>query len=119
MLLMIEQAKRDEVNQRSNLYAITNNKYTQFSKKTERPPLCIFLCEQLVRWGDGTTLPYGDFKWVLNVDDNFDFNIPDGSPIGFFLEVDLYYPPEIHDKYNNLPFCPKQPKHQGQLRRSS
>ena len=34
----------------------------------------------------------------------------DDSPIGFFIEVDLYYPDKYHDLYNDYPFTPEKMK---------
>ena len=37
-------------------------------------------------------------------------SIPEGGYEGYFLEVDLEYPPEIHDDHNDLSFYPEQLK---------
>ena len=34
----------------------------------------------------------------------------DDSPIGFFIEVDLYYPDKYHGLYNDYPFTPEKMK---------
>lgn len=34
----------------------------------------------------------------------------DDSPIGFFIEVNLYYPDKYHDLYNDYPFTPEKMK---------
>jgi len=50
-------------------------------------------------------LPCGGFKWS---DTNIDvLNIPDDSPKGYILEVDLSYPKELHDLYSDLPLAPE------------
>ncbi|CAH1099545.1 unnamed protein product [Psylliodes chrysocephalus] len=50
-------------------------------------------------------LPYGNFKWI---DTNFDYNsVENDSSKGYVLEVDLEYPPNLHDTHNDLPFCPE------------
>lgn len=50
-------------------------------------------------------LPYGGIKWVENTE-NFDVKyIPDDTSIGYFLEVDIDYPSDLHDKHKDLPFC--------------
>ena len=55
-------------------------------------------------------LPYGEFKWLKNVD-GFDVNwISEKSPIGYILEVDLEYPDELHVLHNNYyPLAPEKP----------
>ena len=50
-------------------------------------------------------LPYKEFEWLKNVD-NFDGNsIYEKSEIGYFLEVDLEYPDELHELHNNYPLA--------------
>ena len=47
--------------------------------------------------GQSEYLPYGEFKWVENVD-GFDVNsINEKSDTGYFLEIDLKYPDELHE----------------------
>ena len=110
MLLMIEQGKRDGVSQCSNRYAIDNNKYMTVFNESEEIKFIVYLdANNLYVWGMAQPLPYGGFEWVTNLI-NFDFNILDDSPIGYILEVDLFYPPELHDEHNDMPFCPEHLK---------
>lgn len=51
-------------------------------------------------------MPYGGFKWVEPILNGLN-DMTDNSPIGRIYEVDLSYPPEFHNKHNNLPFLPQ------------
>ncbi|XP_072376726.1 uncharacterized protein [Diabrotica undecimpunctata] len=54
-------------------------------------------------------LPWGNFRWLNEQEiDQFNvFNIDDDGEKGYVLEVDLHYPPNMHDQHNDLPFCPE------------
>ena len=55
-------------------------------------------------------LPYGGFKWVKvnNEVVNRILNKKDDSLHGYFLEVDLECPEELHNKNNDLPMAPEK-----------
>ena len=53
-------------------------------------------------------LPYGKFKWFKNVDGFDVISISEKSPIGYFLEIDLEYPDELHEFYNDYPLAPEK-----------
>ena len=62
----------------------------------------------LYGWAMSEYLPYGEFKWLENVDE-FDVNsINEKSEIGYFLEVDLKYLEELHELHNNYPLAPER-----------
>ena len=65
-------------------------------------------------YGDAISeyLPYGGFKWVeiTNGSVNRVLNKSDNSLHGYFLEVDLEYPKELHDKHNDCPLAPEKIK---------
>ena len=46
-------------------------------------------------------LPYGGFKWLKNVDEFDVVSISEKRPIGYFFEVDLQYPDELDELYND------------------
>ena len=51
-------------------------------------------------------LPYGEFKWVEH--ENFNIKtMNDDDNVGYFLEVDLEYPKELHNLHNDLPVAPE------------
>ena len=57
-------------------------------------------------------LPYGGFKWV-NVNNevvNRILNKSENSLYGYFLEVDLDYPEELHNIHNGYSMAPEKIK---------
>ena len=55
-------------------------------------------------------LPVKGFQWMADADiEQLDIiNIPDDSPDGCILEVDLEYPQELHDLHNEYPVAPER-----------
>lgn len=56
----------------------------------------------LYGWVMSQPLPFGGFKWVDHVNS---LNMRDTSDEGDILEVDLSYPPKLHNEHDDLPFC--------------
>ena len=52
--------------------------------------------------------PYEGFKWLKNIDEFDVMSISEKSPIGYFLEVDLEYPDELHELHNDFPLAPEK-----------
>ena len=53
-------------------------------------------------------LPYEELNWSKNVD-KFDVNsINDKSDTGYFPEVDLKYPDELHELHNDYSLAPEK-----------
>ena len=55
-------------------------------------------------------LSLSGFKWVEDLSKfNVDFikSYNEQSSEGYFLEVDVQYPENLHETHNNLPFLPK------------
>ena len=48
------------------------------------------------------------FKWVKNVDELDVMSVNEKSDIGYFLEVDLEYPNELHELHNDYPLAPEK-----------
>ena len=60
----------------------------------------------LYGWAMNDYLPYCGFEWLENID-NFDImSINDKSSVGYFLEVDLECPEELHELHNDFPLAP-------------
>lgn len=66
-------------------------------------------------------LPINGYQWLSESEIEMNFNTPnyrkntslilnlkDDADIGYIFEVDLHYPPELHDKHNDFPFCPEK-----------
>ena len=55
-------------------------------------------------------LPVGGFKFLSNSEiRKIDFlRVPDDADVGYMLEVDLFYPPHLHDLHNDLPLAPER-----------
>ena len=58
-------------------------------------------------------LPISNFKWVEKTSEfNEDFikSYDDESEEGYFLDVDVQYPENLHNLYNDLPFLSERMK---------
>ena len=60
----------------------------------------------LYGWAMSEYLPYEGFKWLKNIDKFDIMSISDKSPIGYFLEVDLEYPDQLHELHNDFSLAP-------------
>ena len=77
---------------------------------SEKPSTFITYSDKnnLYGWTMSGYLPYGEFKWLKDVD-KFDVNsINEKSDTGYFLEVDLEYPDELHELHNDYPLAPEK-----------
>ena len=62
----------------------------------------------LYGWSMSEYLPYRELEWLENVDE-FDVNsIKEKSVTGYFLDVDLEYPDELHELHNDYPLAPEK-----------
>ena len=87
-------------------YAKANNKYTNDHDPKKPSTFITYLdMNNLYGWGLSGYLPHGGFKWLKNVD-GFDVNsVSVKSPTGYFLEVDLKYPDELHELHSDYPLA--------------
>ena len=54
-------------------------------------------------------MPVNGFKWVTKLDKfNEDFikNYNEDGDVGYFLDVDIEYPKNLHKMHSDLPFLP-------------
>ena len=105
----IEKGLRGGTSYITKRYAKANNKYMN-DYDPEKPSTFITYLDKnnLYGWSMSEYLPYGEFEWLENVDE-FDVNsINEKSEIGYFLEVDLEYPDELHELHNDYPLAPEK-----------
>ena len=78
-------------------YAKANNKYiNDYDPKKPSTFISYLDMNNLYGWAMSKYLPYKVFKWLKDVGKFDVMSISEKSPIGYFLEVDLKYPDELH-----------------------
>ena len=106
--LMFENAIRGGVSTVSNRYSKANNKYMS-DYDSSQPSSYIMSLDVVNLYGYCMSfkLPCGNFRFI-DEPDKFDFRSVDlDGEKGYLLEVDLSYPPEIHDAHSDLPLAPE------------
>ncbi|KAL6416453.1 hypothetical protein ACFW04_013453 [Cataglyphis niger] len=117
MVMFVERGIRGGLSQCSDRYARANNKYVQSYNPSEPSSyLMYFDVNNLYGWAMCQSLPYEDFRWVENVTSIDLMSVMPDSPIGYIVEVDLAYPPGLHDSHADFPFCPTRDKPPGKRR---
>ena len=53
-------------------------------------------------------LPYGEFRWVINVDVFDVMSVREKSDTGYSLEADLDYPDDLHELHNDYSLAPEK-----------
>ena len=112
MSLMIERGIRGGVSMITKKHSRANNPYIEKSYDCSKPNVYLMYLDanNLYGWAMSQPMPENNFAWcteqqlkeldVLNIDIE--------SPIGYFLEVDLDYPDELHDLHSDYPLAPEQ-----------
>ena len=111
--LFIEKGLRGGISYIAKRHSKANNEYCPDYDKNKPSTFISYLnMNNLYGWAMNEYLPYGRFEWLKNFD-KFDImsisecNSIDKSPIGYFLEVDLEYPEELHELPNDFPLAPE------------
>ena len=97
-------------------YAKANNKYIKnYNKDIESSYLEYVDANNLHGWAISQKLTVDGFKWVekdnlSNFNDSFIKNYDENRDKGYFLEVDVEYPKNIHKLHIDLPFLPERKK---------
>ncbi|XP_065223988.1 uncharacterized protein LOC135848125 [Planococcus citri] len=115
--LFLEKALRGGLNNTVCRYSEANNKYVPDHYDPENKKL-----NTIVYWDVNglyshimrdCKLPVSKFEWIDDSEiqkftTDFILELDDTSDTGFFLEVDLKYPIELHDFHNAFPFAPEK-----------
>ena len=113
MFQFIEKGMRCGVSYIANRYGKANNKYMkEYDEKAPSKYIMYLDANKLYGWAMSQYLPTGNFKWMSNKKiKQIDLGKykADGKK-GLILEVDLEYPRELHDMYNDYPVCPEKVK---------
>ena len=107
--LFIEKGLRGGISYISKRYAKANNKHmNDYDPKKPSTFISYLDMNNLYGWAMSEYLPYGEFEWLENVDKLDVMSLNEKSEIGYFLEVDLEYPDELHELYNGYPLAPEK-----------
>ena len=114
MLLMIEKGIRGGICQSLFTHAKANNKYMLDYGEKEVSSFLIYTdYNNLYGKAMSEKLPVDGFEWVddiSEIDENFIKDYDEDSNVGYFIEADIEYPKELHNKYSDLPFLPERMK---------
>ena len=107
--LFIEKRTRGGVSYIAKRYAKANNKYMN-DYDPEKPSTFITYLDKnnLYDWTMSEYLPYEKFERLENIAEFNVITINEKSDIGYILEVDLEYPKELHELYNDYPLAPEK-----------
>ena len=62
----------------------------------------------LYGWAMSKYLPYGEFRWVKNVDGFDVMSVSEKSDTGYLLKINLEYPDELHELHNDYLLAPEK-----------
>ena len=106
--MFIEKGSRGGISYIAKRYAKINNKYMSDYDSNKPSTFITYLDKNnLHGWSMSEYLPYGELEWLGNVDELDVMSINEKSEIGYFLEVDLKCPDELHDLQNDYPLAPE------------
>ena len=111
--LFIEKGMRGGISYINKRFSKANNKYCPDYDRTKTEKFITYLdMNNLYGQAMSEYLPYEGFKWVEvnNETINKVLNKSDDSLHGYFLEVDLEVPEELHDYHKDYPMAPEKIK---------
>ena len=100
--LFVEKGLRVGISYTAKRYAKANSKYmNDYNPKKTSTFITYLDMKNLHAWAMSEYLPYDAFSCLKNVDEFDVISISEKSLIGYFLEVDLEYPDELHELQND------------------
>ena len=107
--LFIEKGLRGGISYIAKRYAKANNKYmNDYDPKKPSTFISYLDMNNLYGWAMSEYLPYEGFKWLKTFDQFDVMSFSEKILIGYFLEVDLKYPDELHELHNDYPLAPEK-----------
>ena len=104
--LFIRKGLRGGISYIAKRYAKANNKYiNDYDPKRQSTFISYLDMNNLYGWAMSEYLPYERFKWLKIVDEFDMMSVSEKCLIGYFLEVDLEYPDELHELHNDYPLA--------------
>ena len=112
--LFIEKGLRGGISYIAKRYAKANNKYMNYYDPKKPSTFTSYLdMNNLYGWAMSEYLSCEGYEWLKKID-KFDAmpisecNSIEKSSIGYFLEVYLIYPDELHELHNDYPLAPEK-----------
>ena len=108
MYEMIEKGLRGGMCQVSHKRVKANNKYMKSYNKDVVSSYINYLdANNLYGLAMSQKLPYSDLEWSDDIQNTDDVMQYENGEHGYFLEVDLGYPKELHDLHSDYPLAPE------------
>ena len=109
--LFIDEGLLGGVSMARNPHLSANNEeLPDYDATEEKTWLLLVDCNNQYGWAMSQPLPTGGFSWVEDTSKftaQFISNLRDDETIGFYLEVDLEYPKQLHSKHDQYPLAPE------------
>jgi len=110
MHLFVERGMRGRISMVSKRYAKANNPLVPGYDPSKPKKYIMYLDENnLYGWAMCNAFPIRGFKWkrVMPTEEEI-LSMKENAKMGCILEVDLEYPPELHEEHNSYPLAPEK-----------
>ena len=113
MHLFIEKGLRGGISMISHRHAKANSRYVPDYHPSQPSSHVTYIdVNNLYGWEWSQALPVGGFRWLEKEEfEHLNINsVSNDSKDVYILEVDLDYPPELHDHHKEYPLAPEKMK---------